>query len=240
MKKTIFSLLVIGLILLSVTGCGKEKVESNADALKFKEEYEAINGVANSSGKEHRTLSISEDNPFVYVTGEEIVEKIENNETFYVYFGSPYCPWCRSVIEKSIEVAKKNNIDTIYYVDIWDGDHIEILRDTYQLNDSGEPELVSEVGKGYKDLLKYFDNVLSDYTLTDADGNKVSVGEKRIFAPNFIYIENGKAIKLTSAISKNQKDAREELSNKILEDEEKEFNEFFVNKNIFCSIDTSC
>jgi len=227
MKKTIFSLLVIGLILLSVTGCGKEKVESNADALKFKEEYEAINGVANSSGKEHRTLSISEDNPFVYVTGEEIVEKIENNETFYVYFGSPYCPWCRSVIEKSIEVAKKNNIDTIYYVDIWDGDHIEILRDTYQLNDSGEPELVSEVGKGYKDLLKYFDNVLSDYTLTDADGNKVSVGEKRIFAPNFIYIENGKAIKLTSAISKNQKDAREELSNKILEDEEKEFNEFF-------------
>lgn len=165
--------------------------------------------------------------PFGYLKGEEIVEKIENNETFYVYFGSPYCPWCRSVIEKSIEVAKKNNIDTIYYVDIWDGDHIEILRDTYQLNDSGEPELVSEVGKGYKDLLKYFDNVLSDYTLTDADGNKVSVGEKRIFAPNFIYIENGKAIKLTSAISKNQKDAREELSNKILEDEEKEFNEFF-------------
>ena len=98
MKKTIFSLLVIGLIILSVTGCGKENIESNVDALKFKEEYEAINGVANSSGKEHRTLSISEDNPFVYVTGEEIVEKIENNETFYVYFGSPYCPWCRSVI----------------------------------------------------------------------------------------------------------------------------------------------
>ena len=75
MKKIILSLLVMGLVLLSVTGCGKEKEKQITDALKFKEEYEAING--NSSGKEHRTLSISEDNPFVYATGAEIVEKIE-------------------------------------------------------------------------------------------------------------------------------------------------------------------
>ncbi len=229
MKKTIFSLLIIGLILLSVTGCRTNKTENDSDSLKFKEEYEALNGETNSSGKVHRTISISEDNPFVYATGEEIVEKIEDNETFYVYFGSSYCPWCRSVIEKAIEVAKENNIDTIYYVDIWDGDHVEILRDTYELNDNGEPEVVFEGGKGYKDLLTYFDNVLSDYTLTDADGNKISVGEKRIFAPNFIYVEKGKSIKLTSAISKNQSDAREELSNEILKDEEEQFTEFFCN-----------
>lgn len=227
MRKTIFLLLVIGIVLLSVTGCDIKKLEKNTDAVKFKEEYESINGLSNSSGKEHRTLSIPKDNPFVYATGEEIVGKIENKETFYVYFGSSYCPWCRSIIEMAIEVAKKNNIDTIYYVDIWDGDHVEILRDTYQLNAVGEPELVSEGGKGYNDLLDYFDNVLSDYTLTDVDENKVSVGEKRIFAPSFIYVEKGKAIKLTSAISGNQKDAREELSNEILEDEEEQFAEFF-------------
>ena len=76
MKKTILSFLIIGLILLSLTGCGTNKEENNSDAVKFKDAYEAINGVANSSGKQHRTLSISEDNPFVYATGKEIVEKM--------------------------------------------------------------------------------------------------------------------------------------------------------------------
>lgn len=240
MKKTTFSLLVIVLILLSITGCSSNKTEKNSDSLKFKEEYEAINGETNSSGKKHRTISILKDNPFIYVTGEEIVEKIENKETFYVYFGSPYCPWCRSVIEKAIEVAKKKNIDTIYYVDIWDGDHVEILRDTYQLNNDGEPEVVFEGSKDYKELLKYFDNILRDYTLTDATGNEVSVGEKRIFAPNFMYVEKGKAIRLTSGESEKKKDSREELSNEILEDEEKLFVEFFDNQNNFCNYDTDC
>lgn len=229
MKKRIFLLLVIGLILLNITGCGIKKDNNLADAIKFKEEYEDLNGVSNSSGKEYRLLSIPEDNPFVYVTVKEILEKIENNETFYVYFGSSYCPWCRSVIEKAIQVAKNNNVDTIYYVDIWYKDHVEILRDTYALNDDGILKLVSEGSKEYKDLLKYFDNVLSDYILTDKNGNKVSVGEKRIFAPNFIYVEKGKAIKLTDGISEKQKDSTEELSHEILTDEEKQFNDFFSN-----------
>lgn len=234
MKKTIFSLLVIGLILLSVTGCGKEKVESNADALKFKEEYEAINGVANSSGKEHRTLSISEDNPFVYVTGEEIVEKIENNETFYVYFGSPYCPWCRSVIEKSIEVAKKNNIDKIYYIEIWDDDGNEILRDKYELQD-GQPVKIQDGTDEYYKLLDSLKSVLSDYTLSDEEENKIEVGEKRIYAPNYFYISNGKVKKMVEGISDKQKDSREELTDEILKDEEEQFNDLFKN-----SCDENC
>ena len=234
MKKTIFSLLVIGLILLSVTGCGTEKVESNADALKFKEEYEAINGVANSSGKEHRTLSISEDNPFVYVTGEEIVEKIENNETFYVYFGSPYCPWCRSVIEKSIEVAKKNNIDKIYYIEIWDDDGNEILRDKYELQD-GQPVKIQDGTDEYYKLLDSLKSVLSDYTLSDEEENKIEVGEKRIYAPNYFYISNGKVKKMVEGISDKQKDSREELTDEILKDEEEQFNDLFKN-----SCDENC
>ncbi len=239
MKKIIFSLLVIELVLLSVTGC-KPKEEKIEDAIKFKEEYEVLNGDNNSSGEEHRILSISEDNPFVYATGEEIVKKIENNETFYVYFGSSYCPWCRSVIERAIKVAKENDIKTIYYVDIWDKDHVEILRDTYELNATGKPEVVFEGGEGYKDLLKYFDNLLSDYTLTDTAGNKVLVGEKRIFAPTFIYVEKGSAKRLTEGISEKQTSSRMKLTEEILKDEEKQFNEFFTNANNSCNIDQNC
>lgn len=227
MKKTVLTILIFGVMIIGVVGCSRSNDKTLTDSIRFKEEYEGLNETTNSSGRKHRTLSIPEENPIIYTNVEEIIEKIEGKETFYIYFGSKHCAWCRSVIEKAIEVAKKNNIDTIYYIDIWDGDHIEILRDTYKLNDDGKPELVLESGKGYNELLEYFDNVLSDYVLNDKDGNKVSVGEKRIFAPNFIYVENGKAIKLTEGISKNQTDSRMKLTDEMLEDEEKEFNELF-------------
>ena len=158
------------------------------------------------------------------------MEKINNKETFYVYFGSSYCPWCRSVIEKSIESAQKNNIKKIYYVDIWNGFHNEILRDTYKLNDKNEAEKEKDGTKEYYKLLEKFDNLLEDYTLTTDDGEEVKVGEKRIFAPDFIYVENGVAKSITSATWENQKDADAKLTKEILKDEEKSFDNFFKNK----------
>ena len=48
-----------------------------------------------------------------------MLEKIENEDSFYVYFGSKLCPWCRSVIEKAVDIANLNNVSKIYYIDIW-------------------------------------------------------------------------------------------------------------------------
>lgn len=217
-------IIFIFLLVLLFVGCSKEV----DDSTKFKEEYESINGETNVSGKEHRELNISDDNPFVYASAKEIVEKIENGETFYVYFGSKFCPWCRSIIEKAIEVANSKDINTIYYVDIWDNDGNEILRDKYEL-DGTDLNLVSEGTDDYYKLLELLDNVLSDYSLKDKEGNAVSVNEKRIYAPNFIYIENGKAVKLVSGISSKQTDPRGELTDEILEDQEKIFSKFFKN-----------
>lgn len=218
-------------LIICLAGCSiGAKNNTDSDNVKFKEEYESLNGVVNDAGKEHRSLSIDQENPFVYATPEDIVTKIKNKETFYVYFGSSYCPWCRSVIETAIKVAKEKNIATIYYVDIWDGDHKEILRDTYELDENGKPKLVTAGTDSYEELLKAFDKVLSDYTLTNKDGKKVKVGEKRIMAPNFIYVSEGEALKLTSAISSHQKDARAKLTKEILQDEESQFQEFFSSK----------
>lgn len=226
MKKKVFLILIV-FIGLFVTGCSA----NNKDALKFKEEYEKINGDKTSySDNKYRTLKIDKNNPYVYSSAKEILEKINNKETFYVYFGSSYCPWCRSVIEKSIESAQKNNIKKIYYVDIWNGFHNEILRDTYKLNDKNEAEKEKDGTKEYYKLLEKFDNLLEDYTLTTDDGEEVKVGEKRIFAPDFIYVENGVAKRITSATSENQKDADAKLTKEILKDEEKYFNNFFKNK----------
>ena len=226
MKKKVFLILIL-FISLFVTGCSA----NNKDALKFKEEYEKINGDKTSySDNKYRTLKIDKNNPYVYSSAKEILEKINNKETFYVYFGSSYCPWCRSVIEKSIESAQKNNIKKIYYVDIWNGFHNEILRDTYKLNDKNDAEKETDGTKEYYKLLEKFDNLLEDYTLTTDDGEEVKVGEKRIFAPDFIYVENGVAKRITSATSENQKDADAKLTKEILKDEEKSFDNFFKNK----------
>ena len=226
MKKKVFLILIL-FIGLFITGCST----NNKDALKFKEEYEKINGDKTSySDNKYRTLKIDKNNPYVYSSAKEILEKINNKETFYVYFGSSYCPWCRSVIEKSIELAQKNNIKKIYYVDMWNGFHNEILRDTYKLNDENKAEKEKDGTKEYYKLLEKFDNLLEDYTLTTDDGEEVKVGEKRIFAPDFIYVENGVAKRITSATSENQKDADAKLTKEILKDEEKSFDNFFKNK----------
>ena len=231
MKKILLGILLV-FTAFTLTGCKN-------DALKFKEDYESMNGKENAMGKVHRTITISEKNPYVYITPKELVKKIEKKETFYVYFGSTLCPWCRSVIEKSIEVANNKGISKIYYVDIWDDEGNEILRDKFSVKEDGSLELLVEGSLEYGKLLNYFDNVLSNYNLKDSKGNTISTNEKRIYAPNFIYVENGEAKTLVEGISDKQTDAREELTEEMLKDEENIFNNFFK-ENDSCKIDSKC
>lgn len=223
--KTALMVFVITIALFSVTGCG-----NNKDAMRFKEEYEALNGVVDDSGMEYRTVSIDKKNPFVYATAEEIVRKIEDKETFFVYFGDAKCPWCRSVIEQAIEVAKENDVDKIYYVPIWDEDGNEILRDKYVLQEDGSVELVTQGTTAYRQLQILLENVLNDYSLTDKHGNKMMLGENRITAPNFIFIQNGEDVKLVKGISENQVESYDELTKEILKDQHKIFDGFFKEK----------
>ena len=225
MKKNV----IIGLLLIVIGVLGIFLITRKENAaISFKKDYESINGMKNARGKIHRVITIPEDNPFETVTASDIIKKIENKETFYVYFGSKLCPWCRSSIEKACEVAKIHGITKIYYVDIWDNDGNEILRDKYILDDDNKPALEQEATNEYNKLLEYFNDLLSNYTLTDKDDKKVEVGEKRIYAPNYVYIEKGVAKKLVSGTSDKQKDSRGELTEEMLEDEKRIFDEFFT------------
>ena len=210
MKKVI----VVILLLLSVAGCGNKR--------DFKKEYESLNG------DEYRSVSIPKNNPIVFASANEIVEKLKNNETFYVYFGSEYCPWCRSVIEKALEVANNKNIDKIYYVSIWDGSHNEILRDTFALNEKGEAYASKTGTEDYYELINRLSSVLDDYVLTNDKGEKIPCNEKRIFAPTFIYVENGQALRKETGISSLQSKSNDELTDEIKADEEAKFSEFFA------------
>ena len=225
MKKGLFLVfLLMGVISLSVYDMKEKNV---SDSLKFKEEYEGFNGEKNDYF-EYRNLSITEKNPIIYSSAEEIVQKIENNETFIVYFGDPECPWCRSVIEQAINSANENSSSKIYYVRIWNGFHNEILRDVYEL-DKESPVLKVKGTVSYYKLLKYFDKLLQDYTLTNKDNKTIQVNEKRIFAPSFIYVKDGNPLQLVDGISKKQESYNSTLTEEILSEEKEIFDKFYQN-----------
>ena len=228
MKKKMFIILLLIIGVVSITACNKKEIVLN-DSKKFKEEYESFNGQKNDYF-EYRNLFIDENNPFVYITAEDIVEKIENKETFIVYFGDPECPWCRSVIEQAIESANKNNIGKIYYVRIWDGFHNEILRDVYKLQ-NGKTSIKSKGTDAYYRLLEYFDDLLDDYILIDEKDKEVKVNEKRIFAPDFVFVKDGVAKKIVQGISSKQENFNSTLTEDVIKEEESIFDDFFTKTN---------
>lgn len=199
MKK--IEIIVIALIsLFLLTGC----VDKTSDAYEFKTEYESINNKDNGHGKKYRKLNISNDNPFVYSTIEDILDKVNNKETFIVYFGFKECPWCRSIIEELIHAAKDNKVDKIYYVDVLN------IRDVKEVDDNGNITTTKEGNSAYMELIEKFSNVLSDYNLNDT-----YMGEKRIYAPNIIAVSNGEAIQMEEGISEELTDPYSKLTEKM-------------------------
>lgn len=204
-------ILVIIMLAFCVVACSKEPVnETLTDAQKFREEYESINGVVREKdGKTVRSVSIKEDNPIVYKTAEELVEMINNKETFVVYFGFKDCPWCRSMVSTMIEVADDLDVSKIYYVDVKE------IRDTLMVSENGKVEVTKKGTEAYMELLDLLGDVLDDYSLADQDGKKVDVDEKRIYAPNVVAIDEGVIIKKVEGISTKQKDAYEEITDEM-------------------------
>lgn len=207
MKKKVL-LIVLVILTLLVTGCSFKEKKELTDAEMFKQEYESINNKKNKkSGKKNRTVTISKDNPFIYSTVEEIVDKINKKKSFIVYFGFKDCPWCRSIIEELVKSAKDKEVSTIYYVDISN------IRDEKEVDDNGNINTIKEGSEAYKKLLDQLAKVLDDYTITK-DNKEISAEEKRIYAPNIVAISNGEALQLETGIRDDFKDPYAKLTKK--------------------------
>ena len=204
MKKKIF--IIITIIIAALAFCFIYQMHydyKKTDAYKFKTEYESLNGEDNGNGKKYRTLNISKKNKIIYSTAEEIVEKTENGETFIVYFGFSKCPWCRSMVENLVDLSIENDID-IYYVDVLD------IRDTIELVD-GELKTTKEGDENYMKLIELYSDVLSNYTIKNGE-EKITTGEKRIYAPNVIAVINGEAKEKVEGISEELEDPYGEIT----------------------------
>ena len=228
MKKIIAICLSL-LILFSLTGCE----EVNKDAKKFKEDYEKINGEKNKSGKEYRTITVDEDNPFTYTTVDELNKKIENKESFIVYFGANWCPWCRAMLPTSIKKAKEYNIKTIYYIDVRPDNIIDNdIRDIYSLDDNKEIYLSHEGTEAYHKFTESLKDILKDYKSGDVDvaGTKFE-GAKRIGAPTFLLVKDGKGVARENGTSSLLTDPYMELTDEMIKDMEKLFDNFYSQYN---------
>lgn len=213
------------------------------DSMKFKKEYEEINNKPTTTGKTVREINIIDDNRIVYTTEDELISMIDSEQSFIVYFGFAECPWCRSVIENFINTAKENNIDKIYYLDVLN------IRDKYELDSNNKAVRTQEGTAGYYTLLSKLSNVLSEYkplTYTNSKGKekKVTIDEKRIYAPNFVLVQKGVATMMTTGISPKVEDPYMELTSEIIEYQKTEFEKMFqtYNKNLVVSTcaDTMC
>ena len=239
MKDNKLFMIIVTVLAAIVLVLNIQKVISNnsqTDGIKFKEEYEKLNGKKNDQGKKYREITIDSKNKMVYKTTEEVLNLIDKKKSFVLYFGFDTCPWCRSVVPTLASISKELNQE-VYYIDVKD------IRDTFELDDDNKPKLVKKSSKDYSKLLEKLEPVLEYYTLTDSDNNEIKVGEKRIYAPSIVSVIDGKAKELTTGISDKQTDGYMKLTKEMEKDTYNKIKKVLKqvsDKNNTCYLDKGC
>lgn len=216
MKKKLMMILLLIIVMGIVLGLiyKKETDYKKTDSYKFKIEYESLNGEKTTYGDNtYRTVKIDKNNKIIYSTAKEIVEKIEKNESFVVYFGFSKCPWCRSMIENLIEVSNEYDME-VYYVDVLE------IRDKIEVKDGNL--VITKGDPNYDLLLDKLGDVLDDYKVTDEDGKEYDTNEKRIYAPNVVAVIQGKATKKVEGISEELTDPYMDLTDEMNKESKKQ------------------
>jgi len=167
--------LAIVMALFMLAGCGQT---GTADARKFKQEYEALNGKTNDSGKSYATVTIDADNPIVYATGQQIIDTLTKGSGI-ILFSFPECPWCRGADPVFLEMCKAKGVKEVLYYNNRD------QRDAKELDASGKVVTTKEGTEEYKQILVALGASASTY-----DGlNDPSI--KRIYFPTVVFVSAG-------------------------------------------------
>ena len=186
-------------------------INIDADAIKFKNEYEKLN-----SKEGYIKLDIDENNPIEYADYDKLLEVIENG-TGIIYLGFPECPWCRNALPVLFDAAKNNNVEVIYYMNILNERDSYVVEDgelVYATDDEGNEKKGS---KGYFKLLDALEEHLSDYVILFED-EEYEVGEKRIYAPSVIFVRDGEVLGVHVSTVESQEDPRKNLTKKQYEE----------------------
>ncbi len=227
-KKTLLSIVTILLFFAGIFGSlGILNSHEKSDAQRFKEEYESYNDQV-VQNQTYPNVSISLDNPIHYQSDDDIVRFMEHG-TGIIYFGFPTCPWCRTLVPILLSASESTNFHDVYYVNVAD------IRDTRILDDNGEVVVTKEGTNGYHAILEKLDSYLKDYLLTDENGKSVNTGEKRLYAPTVVGIQEGRIVGVHEGTIDSQKSGFQKLTSK----EEEEL--FGILQDLFLKVsDSTC
>ena len=194
--KMIIALILIALVLVACY-CGYQykagnwegAVKQTEDEKKFETEYETLNGTANETGVAHKTVNIAKDNNIKYITLEEADKKLSEGSGV-IYFGFASCPWCRNLVPTLLDVAKEEELEEIYYVNLLDEEGND-LRSKYTLNNKNKPKKEKDASLEYYNILASLSEYLSQYVLYTENGKEIEVPEKRLSAPTVVAVKEG-------------------------------------------------
>lgn len=178
----------------------KEEITVNEDGIKFKEEYEALNGKLNTNGFAYPLVEVDSVNPIEYIGIDKVLDIVKTG-TGIIYLGYPECPWCRTLVNSLMQEAKNMSLDKIYYYNPMD------IRDKKVLDENGNIVTETEGSKEYYELV----DILSDYLWPYTGLNDLSI--KRIYVPAVIFVKDGEVIGVNTATVSSQTDPYVELTN---------------------------
>ena len=208
-------------------------INTDVDAVKFKNEYESLNEEG------YLELNIDKNNPIEYADYDKLLEVIENG-TGIIYLGFPECPWCRNALPVLLDVAKDNDIETIYYMNILkerDSYVVEDKKLVYATDEDGNEKKGTD---GYFKLLDALKEHLSDYVVS-FEGKEYEVGEKRIYAPSVIFVRDGEVLGVHVSTVESQKNPKEELTDEQYEELYTIYEDYIVElESGTCNVGTFC
>lgn len=179
---TVLILLFAGIYLYFDSIQNYSNSTNTTDAFRFKNEYESLNGKIDQQGNSYPELTISKQNPILYVSSDEIL-KIFDSGTGIIYIGSPKSIECRNIIPLLMSVSAELGVDEIYYFDATS------IRDEKQLNqETNEIETIVEGTEEYYKIVDRLQQYLPSYEGL-GDSNL-----KRLYFPTVVAVKNGKII----------------------------------------------
>lgn len=76
---------------------------------------------------------------FVISTGDEVLRKIDNDETFVVFVGRETWPFCQKTLPELHDAVGNSDIDTVYYVHSRESENGDYLD---EINHFSDPHIV--------------------------------------------------------------------------------------------------
>lgn len=117
--------------------------------------------------------NVPKDNVYKKINIDDALDLIEN-KTGIIYIGYPTCPWCKSLVPILNEVAKEDEVNTVYYID-----------DFYSMR----PDK-NEKPKNVKEYNKLVDLLGSEIVDMKSENSQFNV----IKVPLVLFIKDGKIV----------------------------------------------